>query len=287
LEYIFTIFHPPKHIVPDAFLGTPNHMCNEIRKETQLSYPLSSPVTSGQPTAADHYNNLRSDALYLGSSSANARTLAGFLNRHAEHMSLEVLNSTRLRVPYSINKPPTLMINGYMLQAAANVDLAASQFSGAAATWYVFAVRSAESATFTLAVNTSSAESTDQRLIGECVWNGSALSSVTCYLAPSAQLSTADYDSGWFAVAYGNTYTKAHGLGLTPRLVMLFWSSSSTGASENIPVYTVTYASNPDACYGFDSTNCYVTCGDSSSSGTIRSTRANSSSGYYRLLAWK
>ena len=27
------------------------------------------------------------------------------------------------------------------------------------------------------------------------------------------------YDSGWFAVTYGTTYTKAHGLGATPRSV--------------------------------------------------------------------
>lgn len=252
-----------------------------------MTYPLSSEVTSGQPTAADHYNNLRSDALYLGNADTDSKSMAGFLNRHAEHLSLEVLSSTRVRVPYEINKPPTLMINGYMLQAAANVDLASGLISGSAATWYIFAVRSAGSTSFTLAANTSSAEATDQRLIGECVWSGSAVSSVTCYFSPDAQLSSADYDSGWFAVVYNNTYSKAHGLGQTPRLVALLWSASSTGASENIPVYTVTYGSNPDACYGFDSTYCYVTCGDGSSSGCIRSTRANSASGYYRFLAWK
>jgi hypothetical protein len=252
-----------------------------------LTYPLSSSVTAGQPTAADHYNNLRADALYLGNDSVDSKTLAGFLNRHVEHLSLEVLDSTRLRVPYEINKPPTLMINGCLLQASANVDLGTNQFSGAAATWYVFAVRSAESTTFTLAVNTSSAEATDQRLIGEAVWDGSVVNSIICYFTPTAQLSDADYDSGWFAVTISATYTKAHGLGQTPRLVTLFWSASSSGASENIPVTAVGYSSNSYPVMGFDSTYLYVTTGDSASAGTIRSTRAISASGYYRFRAWK
>jgi hypothetical protein len=252
-----------------------------------MPYPLSSEVTPGQPTAAAHYNNLRADALYLGNDSADSKSLAGFLNRHAEFMSLEVLNSTRLRVPYSINQPPTLMINGCLLQASANVDLPSSQFSGSAATWYVFAVRSVESTTFTLSVNTSSAEAPDQRLIGEAVWDGSVISSVTCYFTPVARLATADYDSGWFAVAYNSTYTKAHGLGQTPRQVILLWSASSAGASENIPVTAVGLSSNCVPVLGFDSTYLYATTGDSATSGTVKSTRAVSASGYYRFMAWR
>jgi hypothetical protein len=252
-----------------------------------MSYPQSSDVTSGQPTAAAHYNNLRADALYLGNVPSDSKTLAGFLNRHAEHLSLQIIATNRLRVPYSINKPPTIMINGCLLQTSANVDLPSNQFSGAAATWYVFAVRSAGSTTFTLAVNSSSAEATDQWLIGEAVWDGSNINSVTCYFAPAAQLSTADYDSGWFAVAYSNTYTKAHGFGQTPRLVVLFWSASSSGATLNVPATSVTNVSNPMSPLGFDSTNVIVITGDSSSQGTLRTTQGSSASGYYRIQAWK
>lgn len=252
-----------------------------------MTYPQSAQVIAGQPTAAAHYNNLRADALYLGNDSADSKSLAGFFNRHAEFINLEVLNSTRLRVPYSINQPPTLMINGCLLQASANVDLPSNQFNGSAATWYVFAVRSAESTTFTLAVNTSSAEATDQRLIGEAYWDGSAITTVACYFTPTTQLAKADYDSGWFGVSFNTTYTKAHGLGQTPRLVILLWSASSTGASENIPVTSVGNNSNGFPVLGFDSTYVYATTGDSASSGTVRSTRITSGSGYYRFLAWK
>jgi hypothetical protein len=252
-----------------------------------MPYPLSSPVTAGQPTASEHYNNLRLDALHLGAAEIDSKTLGGFLNRHAEHMTLERLDTTRVRVPHEINKPPTLMINGYMLQASANVDLPTGVISGAAATWYIFAVRSAESTTFTLTANTSSAEATDQRLIGAAVWTGSYISSVLCYFDLGVKLPIADYDSGWFAVTYNTTYSKAHGFGQLPRLVALFWSSSATGATENIPVFVVTSGSSPISILGFDSSVINATTGDSSSQGTLKSTRGNSAAGYYRMVAWK
>ena len=43
-----------------------------------MTYPLSSEVSSGQPTAAAQYNNLRRDALRMGQADADAATLAEF-----------------------------------------------------------------------------------------------------------------------------------------------------------------------------------------------------------------
>lgn len=40
------------------------------------------------------------------------------------------------------------------------------------------------------------------------------------------------YDSGWFAVAANTTYTKAHGLGVVPDLVMIHYSPSADGSGE-------------------------------------------------------
>ena len=202
-------------------------------------------------------------------------------------MTLEILATNRLRVPYNVNKPPTLMINGYMLQACANVDLPSSQFSGSAATWYVFAVRADGSDSFTLAVNTSSVEAANQRLIGEAYWDGSNVVSTTCYLFPSATLAPADYDSGWFACAYNNTYTKAHGLGATPRMVIVKWSASPTGSTENAHLTALWHSSNPWPPYSFDSTSVYIATGDSTAAGTIKNMRLSSASGYYRIYAWK
>jgi len=249
-----------------------------------MTYPLSSPVTPGQPTAADHYNNLRKDAINLGQADADAVTLNIFLARFSNGVKLEYLANNRVRVPYSLSNPPTLMVNGFMIQAAAHVDLPAGLISGPAAIWYIFAVRTAGSTTFTLTANTSASETTDQRLIGQAYWNGSALGSVVGYLSPST-LPTADYDSGWFACAPNTVYTKSHGLGVCPRLIRLYHATDSAGTSEWVPVEIVqngNVLASPISC---DMINVYVQTGASDNS-TCYSTRRLSSSGYYRLFVW-
>ena len=255
-----------------------------------MTYPLSSEVTSGQPTRVTDYNNLRRDALMLSNADVDSQNLAGFLNRHFEHMSIIYLATNRLRVPHQINQPPTLMINGYMLQASANVDLPSSQFTGVACTWYIFAVRSAGSKTFTLAVNTAAAEATDQRLIGECYWDGSNIdqSSIKCYFLPVLPLSTADYDSGWFGVTYNTTYTKAHSLGARPRLIQVYFCSSSTGTGIWILVSVVNNNGLVSNIGSSDASNIYLITGTSSSyAAVVCSTSMTAISGYYRVLAWK
>ena len=141
-----------------------------------MTYPNSSNVSAGQPTASAHYNHLRSDALFLGKDESNAVTLGKVLSRYEENLKLELLETNRVRVPASLEQPVNLMVSGYMLQATANVDLSSGAApAGAAAVYYVFAIRSGGSTTFTIDVNTSAAESTDRRLIGSFYWDGSAI----------------------------------------------------------------------------------------------------------------
>ena len=251
-----------------------------------MTYPLSSPVSAGQPTASDHYNNLRKDALNLGQADPDVVNLGTFLKRFAAGMKLEYLANNRVRVPYTAANPPTLMINGFMLQASTNVDLPAGLISGGAATWYIFAVRSAGSNTFTLTVNTSASEATDQRLIGQAYWNGSALGSILSYLAPT-NLPAADYDSGWFACTFNTIYTRAHGLGTCPRQIMLYHATDSAGTSEWVPVHVVQNGNTVQSPVSCDTINIYLQTGSNPDyNATCYSTRRNSLSGYYRFFVW-
>ncbi len=249
-----------------------------------MTYPLSTDVSTGQPTAAAHYNALRADALRLGQAEADSVKVAQFLNRYQSGIRLQYLATNRLRVPYVTTSPATLMINGCMCQAGANVDLAAGLFSGGAATWYVFAARTAGSTTFTLSVNTSASEGTDQRIIGEVYYDGTNIVSVKDYF--TGALGNPDYNSGWFACAYNNTYTKAHGLNQPPRLVTLEHATSSSGTGELVLVY-LAYSSNFLSLVGYDATNVYVQTVNNASSGTVGSMRRTSAGGYYRIQAWK
>lgn len=147
-----------------------------------MSYPESSEVSAGQPTASAHYNNLRKDALYLGMAAVDAASLGALLARYEYGLRLELLDTDRIRVPATATEAVYLVVNGYMLTAAANVDLSAgSRPSGAAAQYYVFAVRNGSSTTFTLDINTTSTETTDQRRIGGFYWDGSQIDASSIY----------------------------------------------------------------------------------------------------------
>jgi len=141
-----------------------------------MTYPLSSAVSAGDATLATHYNNLRSDALFLGQPAANAVNLAALLERYESRLKIERLNTDQLRIVASAAEPVSLMISGYMVQAVANVDLATDQKpSGAANSYYIFANRADSSTTFTLTVSTSSTEGANQRRIGRFYWDGTKI----------------------------------------------------------------------------------------------------------------
>ena len=251
-----------------------------------MAYPNSSDVAAGQPTASAHYNNLRKDALYFGNAAADSLTPGAFFARFAHNLSVIYLATNRLRVPFTSSiKPAALMINGYALKATADIDLPAGMFSGVAANWYIFAVRTTGSTTFTLTVNTSPVEGADQRLIGECYWDGTNIGAVQCYFSNTG-MPDADYDSGWFAVAGSQTYSKAHGLSGFPRLVMLLHATDSAGTSEWVKVDAVQAAAAADpAAVGWTSGN-VIAQSSSGAGGTCQSTRRASAVGYWRILAW-
>jgi hypothetical protein len=141
-----------------------------------MSYPLSSTVSAGDPTASAHYNNLRLDALYFGQANTDAVNLGTLMERYESRLTLERLNTAQVRVPATTAEPVSLMVYGYPVQATANVDLAAgSAPAGGANTYYVFANRSGSSTTFTLSISTSSTEAANQRRIGRFYWDGSVI----------------------------------------------------------------------------------------------------------------
>lgn len=123
-------------------------------------------------------------------------------------------------------------------------------------------------------------------LITAAIWNQDVVANTIALEAGG--LPAADYDSGWFAVAHNTTYTKAHGLGTYPRLVVVEHSTSSTGASERVTVMVgkKSAADQFRSMQGADATNVYVQTNTDSSAGVLYSTRRESASGYYRVLAW-
>lgn len=138
------------------------------------TYPASDDAVVGEKPIIEDVNKIRKDTLYLGSVAADAKLLGDFLARYTNYVVCEVLGTTQIRIIFSTEQPPTLMINGYMLLATANVDSPAA--TGGAGTRYIKAVRTAGSTTFTITVSdTSATEADDERVIGEFEWDGSAI----------------------------------------------------------------------------------------------------------------
>jgi len=140
-----------------------------------MTYPLTSPISPGDPTLASQYNNLRADALYCGQSAADAVTLGQLLKRYETRLRLEKLNTAQVRVPASADDPVSLFVGDHLLQAVANVDLDASDVPNGSGDWYVFAERTAGSTTFTISISTSPTEGTTKRRIGKFYYDGSAI----------------------------------------------------------------------------------------------------------------
>lgn len=253
-----------------------------------MTYPISSEVSSGQPTYASHYNNLRADALWCGSSNTDAYPLGEFLARYAANINIQYLAINRLRVSVDAFRPPAIMIGGCMLKISTYKDLPSGSFSGAAATWYIHAVRTTGSRGFTLSVNTTPVDTDTSRPIGSCYWDGTTITSITSYFPATNGMPDPSYDSGWFAVTAGTLYTKTHGMGSVPHIYLLLHSTNSSGSTENVVVTTVKVASQNYyySPIGFDSNAAYIETGSDTSAGTLCSTRRLSGSGYYRLLAW-
>ncbi len=96
------------------------------------------------------------------------------------------------------------------------------------------------------------------------------------------------YDSGWFAVALGTDYTKAHGLGGVPRLIVV-WHSNVASPSGSTEVYRVTggqYDAADDYnrdVIGVNDTTIYI---KTPTGHVVSNMRNNATSGYYRVLAW-
>mgnify|MGYP001765745914 FL=1 len=251
-----------------------------------MTYPTSSEVAGGQPTLAAHYNNLRKDALYLGNLSTESIPFGSFLAGVVTGMKLEYLATNRVKVPHVAAAPARLMIDGYMLQSYADVELPAGEFAGAAATWYIFAVRASNS-TFTLSVSTSSAVVPGTRLIGQCYWDGTNVTAGSVFSYFQHEMPAADYDSGYFAVTYNTTYAKVHNLKTLPAVVVLLHNTSATGAAVNSVVCNVGPTTGLRVPYYYDATTITCETGNDAANGTLLGRPANSGGGYYRILAWR
>ena len=138
-----------------------------------MSYPNSTDVVSGQATEAAQYNNLRSDALYLGGDAAASGNIRELLYQYRGPLSLQ-RNVGGVTLNASEDAPVSMMIGGVIRSVAGSVSVSVdAALYTEACRLYLFAA--ADAAAFTLKVSDSAVERAGTRLIGSFLWSGKAV----------------------------------------------------------------------------------------------------------------
>lgn len=135
-----------------------------------MSYPLSSEVIAGQATEAAQYNNLRSDALFLGGTSGASGSVRDLLYSAIGDLPLSASGSSTILLTASDAAPASVMIGGLIYTVTNNLTLALTSVDLPDPGRYtIYAVGA--SGSFSLALTGSGA----YRAIGSFLWDGSGI----------------------------------------------------------------------------------------------------------------
>lgn len=136
-----------------------------------MSYPKSSPVAAGDATEASQYNDLRSDALYLGGDPAGSGNLLQLLYQSMGQISLTRASATTIRLNASSASPCGVMISGGIFAVTADLTILLTSVSlSTAGRCYLFAVAQSDG-TFILDASYNTVIS-NGRMIGTFLWDG-------------------------------------------------------------------------------------------------------------------
>lgn len=242
-----------------------------------MEYPLSVILASQTPTYRQQLARMRADAIYLGKvdkgvsdndalGDAQAAPLGDLLQRYIQNVRLEYLATNKVRVPYDAARPPVLVVNGFMLVAGANVDLASAP-TGGSGQRYVMANRTADSTTFTITVQSSAVEGVDQRLIGEFTWDGANIdqNSIQSYELQGFGLQSGDEPiiKGWAQIDAAGNISSSYNVSSAVRNGVgdftVNWDADFSGATKYACVASVAVANGA-----------YCACGVAAASVNVR-----------------
>ena len=137
-----------------------------------MSFPLSNFVEVGDPTEASQYNNLRKDALFLGSDPDASGNLLQLLYQKTGSIRLARTSGAVITLSASPDAPAAVMIGGviHAVETDLTLSLAAEELQ-TAGRYGIYAVGSGSG--FTLAAGTYGPA--DSRKIGSFMWSGSGI----------------------------------------------------------------------------------------------------------------
>lgn len=188
---------------------------------SDLNIDPTEEVNAQEPTEAlGDYNSLRQFARFWAVTvddpddiENEAVVVSTLFRAYIHNVKPEALGTNQIRVPFLEDRPPSLVIDGHLIQSIANADSAV--ITGSSGSKFIIANRS--SSTFTITISTSSTVGDDQRCVGCFEWDGSAIvpGSITSYeLTTTGGLTSLSDDivKVWGEIATGGTITESFGL---------------------------------------------------------------------------
>ncbi len=138
-----------------------------------MTYPLSNPVNVGDPTEADQYNNLRTDALYLGNDPAASGTLRDLLCQAWGTITLARISGTEIRLSASASAAAAVTIGGIIHAVTEDLILTVSAVDFPDPGRYAIYAAADDGPGFTLSAGT--VPPSNSREIGSFVWTGDGI----------------------------------------------------------------------------------------------------------------
>lgn len=153
-----------------------------------MTYPLSSAVSVGDPTEASQYNNLRSDALFLGNDPETSGNMAQLLCAGVGSVRLSRSSLTEITLTASETVPCAVVIGGKIYTVTEDLTLTVSDLETIVhGRYYIHAV-SEDDGTFSLSYSYYSNTPPDgSRVIGTFLWDGEGI-------IPDTVRNKTDYD---------------------------------------------------------------------------------------------
>ena len=147
-----------------------------------MTYPNSNNVAPGDATAASQYNNLRSDAVYLGGTITDSGSLKDRLSRGLGQLKLVKTADTIITLYASTTFPCAVIIDGSISMISTDITITVDPILfPQPKELFIFAKKTANAPGFTLILSDSSTEQTATRLIGRFIWTSTVIVSGTVY----------------------------------------------------------------------------------------------------------
>ncbi len=139
-----------------------------------MSFPLSKPVSPGETTLASQYNDLRTDALYLGGDAAQSASVRQLLSAIQSEIRLNASGSV-ITLSASESDPCAFLFaeGSGVVQTPQRLTLNAQEFPASGLYW-LFAKKTVGEIGFTLIARSTEEETPDTHCIGSFLWDAVA-----------------------------------------------------------------------------------------------------------------